>query len=137
MQAEGALQFYRDGVRRVAQGDPDETRGALQIDRYVGYRDVREFSAVFIRGAADEHGAYDVVAATPGRLGGSAAALPLPAGVPGADSGKIVKTTRRPRLPSPGVPSNNSSALPCSFATACTRLKPRPTPGVPRLASPR
>src|SRR5271165_513747 len=39
--------------------------------------------------------------------------------------------------PSPGSRLTNSSVLPCSLATACTTLRPRPTPGVPRLASPR
>lgn len=37
----------------------------------------------------------------------------------------------------PGPASVNSNAPPCSFATAATRLKPNPTPVVPRLASPR
>src|SRR5215471_7694683 len=37
----------------------------------------------------------------------------------------------------PGWLSSSSSAPPCSLATAATRLSPSPTPGVPRLASPR
>jgi carboxypeptidase C (cathepsin A) len=37
----------------------------------------------------------------------------------------------------PGWLSSNCSTPPCSLATASTMLSPRPTPGVPRLESPR
>ena len=68
-------------------------------------------------------------------IGSSAAADfcddPVCAAVP-ASSRDSTRATRKP-----GFWSVNSSVLPCNLATACARLKPRPTPGVPRLASPR
>src|SRR5450631_1500224 len=74
------------------------------------------------------------VAAATG-LGGvgpaSALAARTPGGVCASPQGSTSTTL------SPGLRSESSRAPPCSLATACTTLSPRPTPGVPRLASPR
>jgi 6-phosphogluconate dehydrogenase-like protein len=47
----------------------------------------------------------------------------------------VRQSTRLAR--NPGWLSESSSEPPWSFDTAATRLSPNPTPGVPRLASPR